>query len=564
MHTIQETKEALAEALAEQARRLRVQKAACTGLLSDWAEAYRTIDGRPYNLSRYPYLRAFYDHPARRRCLIKGAQQGATEAMVNLILGLMWRHEVQPPGILFLRPTKTEAIDFSTARFDLAIDQSPELAEMFPNADSTRRTSLKIGNGVSLYIVGGNSRADLKSKPCGVLIVDEVDELPEEMEDSEQRPWNPLAFARSRLHGCEDPLEIMASTPTLPDMGIDAAYKDSNQSLYWMPCPKCGAMQILEWPKSIIWDGQNPDTARFRCVKGCEYTQGEKIDAMPGGEWRARIPVHKILGLSTSQLYSPTVRPEQICEAWQGAQTDLIKEQLFHNDRLGQGHVVKGSRLDASILNAARGSHGLTSAAGAGWRVTMGLDVGAVVHWTATNRTGKPHLVGLGTVPTLNDVPALFAQWRPVAAVIDQAPETTKVRDFQKQFGFLWSCLYPPNGIKDKAYRQDPVTRRLEADRTSALDMALITGVMQCNIVLPRQTPKDFDTQMCVPTRFTRKDRYGALVARWSKGTDHYAHAFAYDNLAGLLLPRYKAVMPSKRVPQGGGRVFAGTGGRVF
>ena len=51
----------------------------------------------------------------------------------------------------------------------------------------------------------------------------------------------------------------MCSTPTVQGASrIEAAWTESNQQMYWVPCPYCGTHQVLRWANTE-WPEGDPD-----------------------------------------------------------------------------------------------------------------------------------------------------------------------------------------------------------------------------------------------------------------------------------------------------------------
>ena len=57
----------------------------------------------------------------------------------------------------------------------------------------------------------------------------------------------------------------MCSTPTVKGLSrIEAAFLESDQRYYYVPCPECDHKQKLVW-KNVIWEEDKPETARYAC-----------------------------------------------------------------------------------------------------------------------------------------------------------------------------------------------------------------------------------------------------------------------------------------------------------
>ena len=194
---------------------------------SQWAEMYR-IMGPPFagkwSFKYHPWLRAIHDDNADIVVCRKGAQLGVTETALNKTF---YTIDIKGVSVLYVLPAATpDAADFSSARFDPALELSPHLASLFSDV---KNIGHKRAGSANLYIRGSRSRSQLKSVPVGLTILDEVDEMIQD--------HIPLVF--ERMAGQMQQQALLISTPTIANYGIDAYYESSTQQLYYFRCPHC-------------------------------------------------------------------------------------------------------------------------------------------------------------------------------------------------------------------------------------------------------------------------------------------------------------------------------------
>jgi len=314
-----------------------------------WSDAHRVLTTRsaaeagPYRVSRTPYLREIMDDlsvdsPVQRVVFKKCAQIGASE-LGNCWLGYLVD---QAPGpILLVQPTVELAKRYSKQRIDTLFDSSDRLRDRVKPArarDSGNTVLMKEFAGGVIVITGANSAVGLRSMPVRFLFLDEVDAYPGDVE-SEGDPVA-LAEARSRTFSFRAK-KFLASTPLIKGMSrISREYERSDQRRYFVPCPRCGEMQVLEFAR-LRWQPGRPETTVYQC-KACEQTFGEhhKTAMMAAGEWRATATASDPLthGYHINGLYSPLgwLSWPDIARQWEECAADADARKTFTNTILGE------------------------------------------------------------------------------------------------------------------------------------------------------------------------------------------------------------------------------------
>jgi phage terminase large subunit GpA-like protein len=317
--------------------------------VSQWADAHRVLSSRaaaepgPYRTARTPYLRAIMDDlgansPVQRVVLKKAAQIGASEA------GNCWIGTIidQAPGpVMIVQPTVELAKRYSNQRIAPLFDESERLHSRIRPArsrDSGNTMLLKEFLGGVLIITGANSAAGLRSMPVRYLFIDEVDAYPGDIEDE----GDPVSLARARLRTFSfRAKEFIASSPKLKGASrISREYDNSDQRKYFVPCPLCEEMQILEFSR-LRWQPGRPDTVLYRCP-ACEgsFAEHHKGAMLEAGEWRATAAASDPTthGYHISGLYSPAgwLGWADIVREWEAAAGDADARKTFVNTVLGE------------------------------------------------------------------------------------------------------------------------------------------------------------------------------------------------------------------------------------
>jgi phage terminase large subunit GpA-like protein len=317
--------------------------------LSQWADDNRVLTTRsaaepgPYRTSRTPYLRAIMDDlsvgsPVLRVVFKKCAQIGASE-VGNCWIGYLVD---QAPGpILMVQPTVELAKRYSKQRIEALFNESELMRGKVRQArsrDSGNTILLKEFNGGLLIMTGANSAVGLRSMPVRYLFLDEIDAYPGDVE-GEGDPVA-LAEARSRTFSFRAK-KFFASTPLIKNMSrISREYERSDQRKYFVPCPLCDEMQVLEFAQ-LRWQPGKPATVQYQC-KACSDTFGEhhKTVMLEAGEWRATAASLDPLthGYQLSGLYSPVgwLSWAEIAKQWEEAVNDADARKTFINTVLGE------------------------------------------------------------------------------------------------------------------------------------------------------------------------------------------------------------------------------------
>ncbi len=184
--------------------------------LLDWSLAHRFLQGKPMRLT--PALRDLYadDHPFI--VVQKAAQVFVSEYLINSALWAADSGQGGRGNALYVMPTQTQIDDFSQARFDKAIAESPHLqSRLFPpppgRPGPARQRLKKVGQGY-IYFRGADSRRQLSSIDADIVVLDEFDLMAEGV----------LALAQKRLASSRLGWLRVASTPRYPEAGVNGLW----------------------------------------------------------------------------------------------------------------------------------------------------------------------------------------------------------------------------------------------------------------------------------------------------------------------------------------------------
>jgi phage terminase large subunit GpA-like protein len=261
--------------------------------LSAWIEAnIRLPQGTnavPGPMRLWPWQHAIADaisdDSVARVTLLKAARVGFTSLTVGAI-GAYIANE--PSSILCLLPTESDARDFVVSDIEPTFAASPALAHaLSPDREEGQRdtlTSRRFAGG-SLKVVAAKAPRNLRRHTCRILIVDEADACEAGAEG------DPLSLAERRTLTFPNRKIIVGSTPIYADVSpIMRSFAESDQGIFEVPCPSCGAFFEIMW-KDIVWPEGDPEAAMCQCPHCAEkIDERQKSVMVHAGRWRALRP----------------------------------------------------------------------------------------------------------------------------------------------------------------------------------------------------------------------------------------------------------------------------------
>ncbi len=226
--------------------------------VSDWADRNRRLSSKAsaepgqWKTSKTPYLREIMDamtlsHPCRDGVHVKGTQLGGSEGLYN-VLGYS-ADQVPCPAMLVM-PTSDGVKKIAVQRIDPMIDETPVLRNKFEEAksrSSSNTMSLKNYPGGLWAFVGANSGPGLRNMPMRIVLQDEIDAYPDDV-DGEGDPCQ-VADKRADQFSARCK-RFKCSTPKIKGKSrIWKRYEEGTQGRYYVPCPHCAHLQYLRWPQ---------------------------------------------------------------------------------------------------------------------------------------------------------------------------------------------------------------------------------------------------------------------------------------------------------------------------
>jgi len=287
--------------------------------IDEWADRFRKLpkgasaEAGQYRTDRMPYLREIMrelspQSPVQQVKVMKGTQLGFTEVANNVAMYYM---DIVPSSQLMIMPTETLAKDHSNRKLTPSLRAMPDLAKRISGGktkDDIGGTFEKIYPGGMLKIAWAGSPANFRSLSCRVVLLDDVDGFPFDV-DGEGSPLD-LAKKRTDSFGILRKIYIN-STPTVDGASnIQSEFEASDQRHYYMPCPHCREKILFERDGFVYeTDGENGEIVggvRYRCPEcGGMIEERMKTKMLHAGEWIPHRPGHRHRGYRLPAYYSP-------------------------------------------------------------------------------------------------------------------------------------------------------------------------------------------------------------------------------------------------------------------
>jgi len=336
--------------------------------IDQWADEYMRIprdtgaaEPGQYRTSRTPYAREPMRclspaHPCKRVITMVASQLMKTQIGLNWIGGLM---HMAPSNILALLPSLGLAKRVSS-RIGKTIKATPVLRERVAanrSRDSRNTMDTKEFEGGTLYVTTAGSAANLSELSARYVYGDEIDRW--EVDIGEEGDPIELAETRGSTFG-RNAKFYFSSSPTIKGASrISDLFDGSDQRHYYVPCPTCRHMQILEWER--LHYSKDFSVVHYQCAgPECdvlieEYHKGEML---ANGEWRAHAEGDgETVGFHLNALYSPLgwMDWKSLAKQFEKAKKaqakgDLEPMQVFYNTRLAKVWDAAQEQTKADVL----------------------------------------------------------------------------------------------------------------------------------------------------------------------------------------------------------------------
>jgi phage terminase large subunit GpA-like protein len=289
-------------------------------------------------------------NPARRVILVKCNQSGGTVTAFNVVEYFM--HQ-QPGNILWVVPRDKDVTKFM-GRVDSFLNSSPLLRRLVIGSSivdvaeaATKRKTNRIGQiayrGGEIVIAASGVAETFQEKPYVLVILDDASRF----EDNPEGDHLALAELRTNTYSRMGAKVFMVSTPATEPDNTWSALTQSSWNECYVPCPHCGAEQVLTMD-NLRWTKGAPSTAHFVCIH-CRKAIYEQSKAwmLARHEWRPKQPEYQ--GRAEGYHF-PAFYARSISRSWSDiarSREDAVEAMR----RTGKGNAMQVSKnLDEALL----------------------------------------------------------------------------------------------------------------------------------------------------------------------------------------------------------------------
>jgi phage terminase large subunit GpA-like protein len=313
-------------AVTKQAYSEGIQRAIPSGTrsVSAWADANRFVErgarkGKWSNKT-VPFaidiMDAFSDPIVREVVFQKSAQVAGSEILANVV---GYYIEVEPTEIAYVAEKEDKTRAWMQESFDSMVRATPTLAALVKTDAEDNNQRVKRFPGGQFFGFWATSPAELSSRPIQVILFDEKPAYQPTKEGDAVK----LGEARTKTYDGFEKIGKVGTPRKADDPSdIEPDYLRGDKCQYWVPCPSCDELQLLEW-KNCHWDDGDGDTAYMACVHcgvQLEYEDLEyMLDPANGARWIKDADLDKpfwpdhpadpeVRSFKINQLYSPFVQ----------------------------------------------------------------------------------------------------------------------------------------------------------------------------------------------------------------------------------------------------------------
>ncbi|KKM26221.1 hypothetical protein LCGC14_1586890, partial [marine sediment metagenome] len=509
-----------------------------------WAQALgiKLLGDTVFTLDGCEYMGDIMRDPARHIAVIKGTQARITTCfMLREIHALI--HRLRPQGSLYYFPTEKDVEKFSKTRQGPLIADNPVIKK---HLHSTNSVSVKkvgksflclLGGRATSVIQGKKDSGSVRTTPGDCVIRDERDLFDDDMAE----------MTNDRLLNSTLKLEVDLGSPTIPDIGIDKVFGESDQKFRLIKCQACNAYTCIaeDFPKSIKYrksdSGRHvPYFACIKCSKEITPFYGEYVAKYPE-KYNPDYPMEGISGYHVSHFITPNCNLGLVMADWDEAQIDTSKLGRFYNTYLGQAYIPIEDRLRQQEVFNCCGNDVMKSMSTR--ETAMGADIMKTNRVVIAEKTGKDHgkIIYMARVSGFDALFDLARTFKVKSAVVCLRPYEEAFRTFQEKCSKyqirVFGSEYPPKDSAKGFMKVDEKAGVYTINRTEAMDKSQ-AWIRSGNLELPRncEEVKIFAKECCntAKTLETNEDT-GDRVYRYRPVGDkqeHYRHCLNYVQIA--------------------------------
>lgn len=511
--------------------------------LADWVTKNTLIGGKPYSYTDHEYQEAILSDTSQEVVVRKCSQVGVSEASARLAIAMV--NVVRPFTAIYCLPTASFAATFMRTRIDPIIYGSKTLKDSVHKTNDNAEVK-QFGDSF-LYMKGAATTNAPISIPADVIISDETDFSSQDV----------LSQYASRLTHSKWKLLRKFSTPTVPNYGVDKAFKGSRRFFNLCKCHHCNHWFLPDYYKHVhipgykrpLVDISKTDLGRIKwreAVLLCPSCHREPSLQKEHREYVCENPDSNFIaaGYQVSPFDAPNIiKVSDLIKT----STDYLRLNDFVNFSLGLPMQDAESTLLPEDFDDV-----FVDDCSSGFVNVMGIDVGNTYHIAvgATDAHGNVFIHRVEKVPM-----AQFRQryrelrnmYRPLATVIDSGPHAETVMALQNEDKNLFAAVYSrsknmlTHTLVDRT--SDPSSgteflRQVTVNRNRAFDVYM--EYLRSGALKVRRNEL-MDEIVAQHTSMKRVKQYdpesGEMTFAWQKtdGNDHFHHTFLYLWLASRI-----------------------------
>lgn len=513
-----------------------------------WAEQNRIklLGGSVFSLDGCEYMSDIMRDEARHLAVMKGAQARITTLfMLRAIHALI--HNLHPQGSIYYFPTEKAVEGFSKTRFGPLIEDNLCIRRYLKNTNSVSikrvgKTFLSLlGAKATQNIQGKKDGTSVRSTPADEVIRDERDLFDDDMAD--------MTF--DRLMGSDFKLEVDLGTPTIPDVGIDKVFGESDQKFRMIKCHSCNSYTCIvdDFPNSIKYekkDGQfEPYFACIKCGKRIFVVDGEYVAKFPD-RYNPKYPKEGISGYHVSHFITPKCDLKLVMSKYEKALIDTSLMGAFYNKFLGFAYIPFEDRLRQQNVFDCCGDDLMKTSSVLG--TAMGADIMKTNRIVIAEKKGKEKakIIYMARVSGFDALYDLCVKFNVKSGVVCLRPYEESFRKFQAKMAKKKVKIFGSE-YRDKQrnlLKTDEEGGVYSVSRTEMMDKTH-SWIMSGKLEIPRKCEevKVFAKEVCNTAKVLETNEItGDRIYRYRPVGDkkeHYRHTLNYLMLALLNLYEY-------------------------
>ncbi len=504
------------------------------------------IRGKRFSFEGHEYQRKILEDKSASKVILKSAQIGISEMSARMALA--YAALVDGFTTIYTLPAASTAQTFMKTRIDPVIDSSPYLRELV-SGDVDNSSVKRLGSSY-IYLKGAQVDRQAISVPADAVIMDEVDNSSQDV----------LTLFESRLIHSMYKITIKLSTPTIPNYGIDLAYRQSRRNMNFVKCCHCNEWFYPEYYEHVrIPNFKQPlDTIRkphfadrdFKwkdAYVGCPKC-GKPVDLSPKyRDWVVENPDDAFVaaGFRVSPFDCPSVIT--ISDLVKSS-VDYARRRDFDNQRLGIASEDSDASLGSEELdrlithNHPRDAYGYV----------MGLDMGMTCWATIAAVLPDNQLVIVHT----EGIPLMMLQERRRElarifnlrlTVVDNQPYTETVFQMQREDKNMFAAIYLTRAQTSELYKVKEQDEDMEKGRQWIRQVSVsrdpmfdvIMGELRSGAIRKVSDKNDqLWKEHLTDMKRVPQIEGTQFVYRWVKtlGNDHLHHSLLYARIAANLM----------------------------